>query len=81
MSHVGAPGETRTPNRLIRSQMLYPLSYGRFHPTLVGLNLGRHRRLERALHSAHDSSNPPCRQGRGGHCLRRTNCLIVLVGL
>ena len=26
---LGAPGETRTPNRLIRSQMLYPLSYGR----------------------------------------------------
>jgi hypothetical protein len=25
----GAPGETRTPNLLIRSQMLYPLSYGR----------------------------------------------------
>ena len=29
MSDLGAPGETRTPNRLIRSQMLYPLSYGR----------------------------------------------------
>ena len=25
----GAPGEIRTPNLLIRSQMLYPLSYGR----------------------------------------------------
>jgi hypothetical protein len=25
----GAPGETRTPNLLIRSQVLYPLSYGR----------------------------------------------------
>ncbi len=25
----GAPGEIRTPDRLIRSQMLYPLSYGR----------------------------------------------------
>jgi hypothetical protein len=24
---VGAPGEIRTHNRLIRSQMLYPLSY------------------------------------------------------
>ncbi len=24
-----APGEIRTPNLLIRSQMLYPLSYGR----------------------------------------------------
>jgi hypothetical protein len=27
---VGAPGGTRTPNLLIRSQMLYPLSYGRW---------------------------------------------------
>ena len=26
---VGAPEGTRTPNLLIRSQMLYPLSYGR----------------------------------------------------
>ena len=26
---VGAPGGTRTPNLLIRSQVLYPLSYGR----------------------------------------------------
>jgi hypothetical protein len=29
MGKSGAPGETRTPNLLIRSQMLYPLSYGR----------------------------------------------------
>ena len=28
-----ALGETRTPNRLIRSQMLYPLSYERLLPT------------------------------------------------
>ena len=26
-----APGGIRTPNLLIRSQMLYPLSYGRSH--------------------------------------------------
>ena len=26
---VGAPGRSRTLNLLIRSQMLYPLSYGR----------------------------------------------------
>src|SRR3954452_5328600 len=26
---TGAPGGTRTPSLLIRSQMLYPLSYGR----------------------------------------------------
>lgn len=31
-----APGGIRTPNRLIRSQILYPLSYGR---TLPGDNL------------------------------------------
>ena len=28
----GAPGKTRTPNLLIRSQTLYPLSYGRKKP-------------------------------------------------
>ena len=28
-SELGAPEEIRTPNLLIRSQMLYPLSYGR----------------------------------------------------
>ena len=27
---ISAPEEIRTPNLLIRSQMLYPLSYGRF---------------------------------------------------
>jgi hypothetical protein len=27
--HTGAPVGIRTPNLLIRSQMLYPLSYGR----------------------------------------------------
>ena len=26
--YIGAPGGIRTHNRLIRSQMLYPLSYG-----------------------------------------------------
>src|SRR5690625_3297589 len=29
---TSAPGGTRTPNLLIRSQMLYPLSYGRTDP-------------------------------------------------
>jgi hypothetical protein len=28
-SELGAPEGIRTPNLLIRSQMLYPLSYGR----------------------------------------------------
>jgi hypothetical protein len=30
----GALGGTRTPNLLIRSQMLYPLSYERWRPTV-----------------------------------------------
>ena len=34
-----APGEIRTPNLLIRSQMLYPLSYGR-PPSAVGVQRG-----------------------------------------
>jgi hypothetical protein len=34
-----APGETRTPNLLIRSQMLYPLSYGRL--VQIAIRLGR----------------------------------------
>ncbi len=29
---MGAPGGIRNPNLLIRSQMLYPLSYGRMPP-------------------------------------------------
>ncbi len=29
LNRNGAPGGTRTPNPLIRSQVLYPLSYGR----------------------------------------------------
>jgi hypothetical protein len=33
---LGALGGTRTPNLLIRSQMLYPLSYERLRPTVYG---------------------------------------------
>jgi hypothetical protein len=32
---LGALGGTRTPNLLIRSQMLYPLSYERSHCSLL----------------------------------------------
>ena len=32
----GAPEGIRTPNLLIRSQMLYPLSYGRFWTSVSG---------------------------------------------
>jgi hypothetical protein len=35
----GALGGTRTPSLLIRSQMLYPLSYERWTPLVYG-NLG-----------------------------------------
>ena len=37
---ICAPGGIRTPNLLIRSQMLYPLSYGRIIATTMGLRLG-----------------------------------------
>ena len=32
---MNAPGGTRTPNLLIRSQLLYPLSYGRIKKILT----------------------------------------------
>jgi hypothetical protein len=32
---IGALGGTRTPNLLIRSQMLYPLSYERWMTSIV----------------------------------------------
>jgi hypothetical protein len=34
-SDLGALGGTRTPNLLIRSQMLYPLSYERSHCSIL----------------------------------------------
>ena len=36
IKECGAPGRTRTSNLLIRSQMLYPLSYGRMPGTGEG---------------------------------------------
>jgi hypothetical protein len=35
-SELRAPEEIRTPNLLIRSQMLYPLSYGRLCSVIRG---------------------------------------------
>jgi hypothetical protein len=35
--NTGAPEGIRTPNLLIRSQMLYPLSYGRMCSVLIQL--------------------------------------------
>jgi hypothetical protein len=45
---VGAPVGIRTPNLLIRSQMLYPLSYGRPSRTHAGLgeDSGRPRPIQ-----------------------------------
>jgi hypothetical protein len=34
-SEMSAPEEIRTPNLLIRSQMLYPLSYGRLSSVVL----------------------------------------------
>ncbi len=33
---AGAPGGNRTPNLLVRSQTLYPLSYGRLRNSIPG---------------------------------------------
>ena len=44
---LGALGGTRTPNLLIRSQMLYPLSYERSHCSILHSGPSR-----RALESA-----------------------------
>ncbi len=41
-----APEGIRTPNLLIRSQMLYPLSYGRRSIQLCARRTGRWRRRE-----------------------------------
>ena len=41
----GAPEEIRTPNLLIRSQMLYPLSYGRLFCCPASMGADRPRRL------------------------------------
>ena len=46
---IGAPEGTRTPNLLIRSQVLYPLSYGRWRP------IERRRSSERGPYSIRSS--------------------------
>jgi hypothetical protein len=37
---AGAPGGNRTPNLLVRSQTLYPLSYGRSDTAYPGRSAG-----------------------------------------
>ena len=67
-----APEETRTPNLLIRSQMLYPLSYGRMllalaHNVVQNTPRLRSTRIDgelfgqRAAHTilGMDSADPP----------------------
>ena len=46
---AGALGGIRTPNLLIRSQMLYPLSYERWRPIVYGTwgPLAHHKRYRR----------------------------------
>ena len=51
----GAPGKTRTPNLLIRSQMLYPLSYGR-GDNAEGETLTQARGRRKT--ESHDGPNP-----------------------
>ncbi len=46
MTIASAPEEIRTPNLLIRSQMLYPLSYGRLSSVVF---LGRIQRRREDL--------------------------------
>ena len=66
-SVAGAPGEIRTPNLLIRSQMLYPLSYG--CSVLAGSGLRTTPGESSGPRRAHQSKS--C----GGPCpLRRTRC-------
>ena len=42
-SELRAPEEIRTPNLLIRSQMLYPLSYGRLSSVMFSQLRGGER--------------------------------------
>ena len=49
---LGAPGGIRTPDPLIRSQMLYPLSYGRTVSSQV------HAQIEHLIR-CHDSERRP----------------------
>ena len=52
IGHSVRPGGTRTPNLLIRSQMLYPLSYGRANEVRIvqttSATSGDNRRRRRA---------------------------------
>jgi hypothetical protein len=65
---ASAPGETRTPNLLIRSQMLYPLSYGRNGGQVYGT-----RSTKRTPVGRYALSRPrgPSRRHAGRPCRRR----------
>ena len=53
--NFGAPGAIRTPDPLVRSQVLYPLSYGHFAFNRLGIvqHLGQDLK--------HFYIEPPCR--------------------
>jgi hypothetical protein len=59
LRRCGALGGTRTPNLLIRSQMLYPLSYERLGAQLVYCASGPRRPAV-----DHRVANPPASRGR-----------------
>jgi hypothetical protein len=56
---AGAPGGSRTPNLLIRSQMLYPLSYRRRGPMLPRAPRGKPHRIALAIEAAADATSIP----------------------
>src|SRR5690625_135890 len=63
---TSAPGGTRTPNLLIRSQMLYPLSYGRTDPAGPESSIASHgggRKSRTSDHGRDLAHGPPsCRR-------------------
>src|SRR4051794_10454505 len=69
-----ALGGTRTPNLLIRSQMLYPLSYERGPIKCSGRRLARSRRhrlrqdggMDDVKHHRHDPEGRHAHHNRGG---------------
>ena len=71
----GAPGGIRTPDHLIRSQMLYPLSYGRAatsrgsgqHLSRFARNAGRNRRTRPDAADWQATSPRSQHGGPGGH--------------
>ena len=70
---VCALGGIRTPNLLIRSQMLYPLSYGR--PIVAGgdVRTGRGYRTDGGAHEPGGEARPPWRGSAANRTKRPTS--------